>query len=136
MRCAPRIAAAEIVMAAARVGILLAHDRGRVWAQPNPPAQMAAEIGTHRADLLPLLLPASCADWPKQWRDLFEERRDLDQRHYDLTPEAAGFVAEGWVRLAYARWVAGHPPAGGPWADLAVDDLLLVVSDSRAEGVA
>lgn len=116
----------DLVRRAARAGVLLGAAGDRLQAVNRAPSQsLAAELRRNKIALLPLLLPTNPQDWPVDWRDLLAQRVVVDQEVYELTCEAAAFVSEGWIRLAHARLAANSPPLGEPWADLALDDLML-----------
>lgn len=48
-------------------------------------------------------LPARIADWPKRWRDLYEERAALIEYQANLLRSTAEFRAEQDIRRVAAR---------------------------------
>ena len=127
--------AVSLLRRAAREGVLLGStgDRTQAVYRPPPP-DLASELRASKNAVQPLLLPTLSRDWPLEWRELLDERIEIDRKVYNLTHEAAAFVSEAWFRLAHARIVANSPPPGEPWADLVLDDLLLATEkDHRTE---
>ena len=100
------------------------------------PGWLRQKLEAHRREIGPLLLPPSLDAWPTEWRELLDERIEVDREVYDLTHETAAFVSEAWIRLAHARYIANSPPPGQPWADLVLDDLVAVVLEDHQPVVA
>ena len=127
----------DVMLKSAKVGVILAGADKRIMARGRPaPSWLKSALVTHQSEIRPLLLPTNPKDWPPEWRELLDERIEIDRKVYDLTHEAASFVSEAWFRLAHARLVANSPPPGEPWADLALDDVVAVVLEDHQPVVA